>query len=442
MALYTLEIGSYAFELAPATSISTERIVRENTSPNEAVAVNYTFNLVPRLRADTPAAVMTALTTALASWQDTRTCGRFRLKDEAGTVISPFDVDEERSPTLNWEDVRVASFDLPAGDGQLVSGATFSIVILARRSLPDSDGICEFSADYENENDEWGNEVQRLTTRFRFAKASVIADPADYTDAIKARLKLDAPVGYVRTVGGTALGFIYRHPLYPEAHVVETVSQVQVTGAVTGSSGATRATSSTRTVVDPVKGIRRITETAETSGGEDPESWVREQRSSAAIVSEDVSVDLGTTKSARAEWTRIEPFRAIGKTTDVTRTFALRGGRRPLSVVKMTPPFRPKIQRGPFEEWRLSETVEIRAKGATSLDDFTIPEPLGAPFVLGPVDHSLPRVEEPAIDPSERLWLWVITREYVWEESDAYDSPLEYPGLEDLTLSDANEEGS
>jgi hypothetical protein len=436
MALYSVEIGAYEFDLAPATAIDTERVVRANASPNECVAVNYTFALSCRLRADTPAAVATALTAALASWHDTRTCPAFVIKDEGGAVVGDFDVEEG---TDDWEDVHVAAFSLPAGDGQLVSGATFSLVIRARRSFPDSDGICEFDAAYDNENDEWGNEVQRLTVRFRFAKASTVDDPEDYTAAVKARLALEAPVGYVRTVGGTSLGFIYRHPLYPEAHVVETVSEVRVTGAVSGSSGATRASTGTRTTIDPVKGIRRITHTAETSGGSDPGAWVEENQPTAAHVSHDVSVENGSTKSARGEWTQVEAFRARGKTTDVTCTYAIRGGRREVDAVKMTPPYRPKVRRGPFTEWRVVETVEVRALGATSIGDFAVPDPLEAPFVLGAVDHALPRVEEPAVDPAQRLWLWVITRDYVW---DSEETPFAHPALAEAVFLDANEEGS
>jgi hypothetical protein len=444
VALYTLEIGSYAFALAPETAISAERVVRANTAPNEAVAVNYTFSLRPRLRADTPAAVMTALTTALSSWQDTRTCGRFRLKDEAGAVISPFDVDEERSPTLNWEDVRVESFDLPAGDGQLVAGATFSVVIRARRSLPDSDGICEFDANYEQDADEFGNEVRRLTVSFRFAKASVIDDPADYTTAIRARLRLAAPVGYVRTAGDATLGFSYRHPLYPLCHVVQTVSEVRTVSGGGGTSvpapeGAVSARTTVRRVVDPERGIVRVTESAEVSGGETPEAWVREQRPSAAIVSEAITAELGSTANARGEWTRIEAFRSFdGKTVDVTRTYAHSGGTRDIGVTRMTPPYRPHFGLGPFSHHALTETIEVRAKGASALTDFALPAPLPAPFKLGAVARALPRVEESAVDPEERLWLLVVTREYVWDDT---TDPLANQALIAAMFADGTEEG-
>lgn len=444
MALYALEIGSYAFALAPATSISTERIVRANTSPNEAVAINYTFSLVCRLRADTAAGVMTALTTALSSWQDTRTCGRFRLKDAAGAVISPFDVDEARSPTLGWEDVRVVSFDLPAGDGQLVEGATFSVVIAARRSLPDSDGVCEYDANYSEDADEFGNEVRRLTVSFRFAKSAVVSSPASYSSSLRSRLRLAAPPGYVRTAGSSSLGFSYEHPLYPLTHVVRTVSEVRTVSGGGGTSvpapdGAVSARITRRRVVDPERGIVRITDGAEVSGGENPQAWVREQRPGASIVSEAITAELGSTANARGEWTRIEPFRSgEGKTVDITRTYALGGGRREIGATRMTPPYRPHLAEGPFGHYTLSETVEVRAKGAETIDEFAVPDPLPEPWRLSSVSHALPRVEESAIDPEERLWLWVITREYVW---DAPSHPLDNQALTKAVLSDGAEEG-
>lgn len=436
MALYSVEIGSYSFTLAPATAIETERVIRP-ISPNECVAINYTFRLVARLRGDTAALVVTALQSALTSWHDTRTCPRFRLKDEAGSVISPFDVDEAGSPSLDWEDVRVESFDLPSGDGQLVAGATFAVVIRARRSFPDSDGICEFDAQEDHENDEFDNEVLRRTVRFRWAKDDVVAMEAS-SPAVQTRLRVDGEVGWVRTIGGSDLGFIFRYPLYPALHVVETVSEVRKSGGVSGASGATRATTGRRVTIDHAKGIRRVTETAETSGAGDPESWVREQRPSAEIVSEDVSVETGTVRSARAEWTRVEAFRARGKTTDVTPTYAVSGGVRSGDSVEMTPPYRPKIRRGPFTAWRITETIEVRALGATTYDDFALPDPLGAPFELVEEDAADPRVEEPAIDPAQRLWLWVVTRSYLW---DSEDHPRSHPALKAATFSDALEEG-
>lgn len=437
MSLYTVEIGGYAFALAPATAIETERVVRP-TSPNEAVAVNHTFRLACRVRADTPAAVTTAFLAAVNSWLYTRTCPRFRLKDEAGAVISPYDVDEDRSPTLNWEDVRLEACDLPAGDGQLVSGATFTLVLRARRSLPDADGICEFDAQEDHENDEFDNQVLRRTVRFRWAKASVV-EMEDASSAVQDRLRVDGEVGWVRTVGGSDLGFIFRYPLYPEFHVVETVSEIRTSSGVSGASGATRATTGTRTTVDPAKGLRRITQTAETSGAGDPEGWVQDQQPSAEYVSHDVSVEIGTVRSARAEWTRVEAFRANGKTTDVTRTYAVSGGLRTGDSVEMTPPYRPKIQRGPFTAYRITETVEVRALGATALSDFAVPDPLGVPFVLVEEDAALPRVEEQAIDPAQRLWLWVVTRTYLW---DSEDDPKSHQALAAAVFSDALEEGS
>lgn len=443
MALYSIEIGAYEFEATPSCAIDSERIVRRSLSPNEAVAINYTFSLVCRIRSTDalPDNGVAGLLTALAAWHDTRTCPAFVLRDADDEIVSPFNVSE--SADLGWEDVRLVSFSLPADPAQLVAGATFSLVIQARRSFPDSDGICEYDATHEVTADEFGNEVQRLAVSFRFAKASItstpaLANPATYTDAIKARLRLAAPPGYVRTVGSAALGFSYEHPLYPLTHVVNTVSEVRTTGGVTGSSGATSARTETRRVVDPEKGLVRVTESAETSGGEDPEAWVRGQRPGAAIVSEAITVGLGSTQTARGEWTRIESFRGTGKTTDVTRTYALRGGRRALGATAMTPPLLPHLARGPFEPYVLSETVEVRAKGATALGDFELPGPLTAPWVLGAVSYALPRVEESAVDPNERLWLWVVTREYLWDD---VNSPLLNSELAARMFADGLEEG-
>jgi hypothetical protein len=440
VAIYSVEIGDYDFDIAPGLDIAAERIVRENLSPVECVAINYTFTLPCRIRSTTPAASITAFLVALNEWLETRDCPAFRLKDEGGAIVGDYEVDEERDPTLNWEDVYVAALAQPPVDGQWVSGAVFTIVIRARRSFPDANGICELEIDVDKTGDEFGNEVHRKVCRLRWAKASAV-DMADASDTVKDLVRLDAPVGWAVTIGIQGLGFAYRTPLYPELHVVETVCEVRTTGGVAGGTGAIAASTGTRTTIDPAKGLRRITHSAQQDSGTDPGAWVEGAQPNAAYQLHDVSFEDGSTKRARGEWTSVEAYRAVGggKTTDVKCVYSLRGGRRDVTAVKMTPPFRPKVQRSGFDAYRLVETVEVRALGATRLDDFAVPVPLDTPWVLGPITASLPRVEEEAVDPSQRLWVWVLEREYVW---DGEGHPLEHPKLLTAVFRDSAEEGA
>lgn len=420
MSWYSAQLGAHTFEVAPSIAPEVQRIVRQNATPNEAVACLYRIELTCRVREDASDTAADKLGTFLADCLHTRTCPALTIDDAAGNPIPEWgeidpDAVDGSNQNLGWEDVRLVAYRLPPGDGQLMAGATFTLTIEARRSLPDDDGICELDQVYDYGTDEAGNDVERLVSRVRFAKASgATIDDA----AVLARVRLPAPVGTTRVDS-------YREPLYPLRHVAEYTSEVSTTTGVTGASGATAASSSARVVDVPEKGIRRLIDTAQTSGGEDPLSWVEGQAPSGQLVSASTSLDVGTTRAASGEWRRIESYKA-GQTTKVTRTFALRGGGRQAGAVLMSPPVRPKIQRGPHEPWRLVESIEVRALAPSELAHFAVPDPLSNPWVLLPQDHALPRVEEDARDPSQRLWVWTVTREYLWSSE---DEPLNDPAL-------------
>jgi len=442
---YQASIGNYEFDVMPAIEIDADRVVRDNAGPVEAVAVNYTITLTCRVRQDETDDAAAKLGSFLLDCVHTRTCPAVYILDseeidgdgdptpipEIGAIDE--DAEDEDENNLGWEEPRVVGFRLPNGEGQLMAGASFVLTIQARRSFPDADGVCELSQTFEKEETE-GGEVHRLVSRGRCAKAS--GATAD-TPAVDARLRLPAPVGWVRTQHAL------REPLYPLRHMFEVVSEVRLAALVAGGGsppppGATSARLSERVVSDPVKGILRRINTAETTGGNDPAGWVRDQAPSKDVVSAELSSDNGETQRTQGEWRRIESLTTQDKTTRVERVFTLRGGLRETAVVLMSPPFRPHLQRGPITPYTLTEQIEIRALAPTSLDDFRYPEALGGAWFLSSIDHSLPRVEEDALAPGQRLWVWVMVREYVWDstdspfDSDVLSAAIFYPSTEVL----------
>lgn len=207
------------------------------------------------------------------------------------------------------------------------------------------------------------------------------------------------------------------------------VSEVTKNNGVAGATGATKATTGQRVVFIPEKGIKRVVDAAETTGPTDPLAWVEQQQPSSALVSRETFVDVAK-KTANGEWKRVESLTSTQK-TKVTRTYSLTGGVRRGAVSERLAPTRPEIKRGPWQEHKLSEQLELRSLDARDLASFDLPSPLGtgedaSPWVLIRNDHSLPRVEEDAMDPSQRLWVFVVQREYIW---DSEADPLAHPAL-------------
>lgn len=434
---FRAELGDYEFEVAPGWRVEADRVVRE--SDNVAVSAAYTITLTCRVRRDADETSAAKLGAFLAECLHSRTCPPLYVYDlealddqgdptpvpEIGQIDE--EAEDEDETNLGWEDPRLVGFQLPDETGQFMAGATFVLTIQARRSFPDSDGVCEMDQVFEEDEDSSGNEVQRLTTRGRTAKAS---GATAETPAVAARLRLPAPVGWVRTVQSL------RYPLYPERHVFEAVSEVRTNDGATGSSGATSARVGERVFYDPVKGVLRKVNTAETTGGEDPQGWVLDQAPGREVVSAEITTDAGTQRRTQGEWRRIESLTSQDRTTRVERLFTLRGGGREVGAVLMSPPVRPKIQRGPWEPYALTEQVEVRALAPEALDHFRLPNPLGVPWVAKSEDHALPRVEEDALVPGQRLWVWAVTREYVW---DSEDHPLDHEALKGAVFAPASE---
>jgi hypothetical protein len=430
---YHAKLGDYLFDAMPAVEPECERVVRPGPDPNVAVAVNWTIPLICRVRETADVGSAALLGAFLAACVHTDECPAFLITDAAGTPLPEWgeidpDAVDDAAANLGWEDVRLVSFRLPQGEGQLMAGATFFVTIQARRSFPDADGICELDQEYVAGEDASGNETERLeTTYIRFARAG---GANIETAAVVARIRLACPVGYTRTVGGDR-GYVYREPLYPERHVATgVVSEIALT-TISGSTGAKDATLGERIVDDPARGLRRTTNTARTTGGDDPLGWVEDQAPSSLIVSGETTFEEGTEKTATGEWRRIEALDPLGKTTKVVRTLTIRGGRREVGAIKMSPPVRPVVQRGAFEPYRITETLEVYALDPKVFEDFKIPPPLPLPFVFGPEDSSEPRVSEDATVAEQRLWVWAITREYGWN---AVDHPRTRPEFRDAVF--------
>lgn len=418
---FSVYLGTEVFEASPAIEIEADRVVRENLSPVQAVAINYVITLLCRVREDATTTAAAKLGTSIAANLHTKTCPRLRILDSAGVAIPQIGLIDEAAVdgsavNLGWEDPRVIGFRLPNGDGQLRAGATFTLVIAVRRSFPDADGVCEFEQEREVSTDASGNETVRRTTRLRIAKWTGFTVE---TAAIAARLREDAPVGWLRTVGAEPLGFSYREPLYPQRHLAETVSEVVLAG-VTGGTGSTAAKTGETVVDDPEKGIRRRTYSAESTGGEDPAAWVDGQAPGGPLVSSESSSEVGSSRTARATWRKVEVIQGqgpSGRTTKVRRVFDLTGGRRVVGAKRQSPPARPNVKRGPFDAYQLTESIEVFALGPAGFGDFAIPDPLPGPWLLGRVEPGLPRVTEEAVDAAQALWLYPIVRTYTWDST-------------------------
>lgn len=446
--LYRATLGSYSFDVLPNISIRSSSVIRDNAQPNVRVAVNYEFRLKCRVPATTdalatvPPSAATNLGTFLASALHSRTLPTaLTILDSNGAAIPQIG---NVAAAGGWEDLQVTDLEIPdAGDqvGQLMAGAYFTLTFRARRTLADTDGICELAQVYEDDTDDTGATVRRLTSTIRLSQSAYDGGTRVTSAAIAAKLRLACPVGFSRTRGNNSWGFAARYPLYAlgsqDGLVAETVSEVRSSSSVVGASGSTKSEVATRIKQDPEKGLIRTTTTADTTGADSTTGleWVESQQ---PAESTGETLEEPNARHARGEWTVISPLTATasGKLRRVRRRYSTRGGGRKASSVVMSFGFEPVVQRGPWSEFRLLEQIEVFAQGATELGEVPLPKPLDSPWVLDgeSVDDALPSIDEQAGYPSQRLWLRIVTRQYLWAGS---GDPLESRGLTSRVMSEA-----
>lgn len=441
--IYRATLGSYSFEVFPDYGLTSKSRIRDDAATNVRVSLDVEVRLRCRIPASTdalttvPPAAATDLGTFLGGAVHSRTLPTaLTIEDQAGDAIPAIG---DMSSSGGWEDLRLVEFELlPVGDapGQLVAGAYFRLVLQARRSFADSDGICELEQVYEADADEGGREVRRLTSTIRLSRSAYGSGTRITTAAVAEQLRLVKPIGWVRSRGNNANGFAYRYlkasydgTTVEPGILAETVSEVTQNAGVAGASGATDANVTERRKDDPAKGVVRVTSTADTKGPADALAWVEGQQPSESTG----ETTSGPGRSAQGEWARLEPISpgASSKITRVRRRYSLSGGARAAGAISMAGGLRAVAVRGAFVPLRLTETFEVQALGVTRLEDVPLPPALEAPWVIdgAAIVDGLPSIDEDARDPSQRLWLRVIERRYVWGGS--VSGPLDpaEPGL-------------
>lgn len=450
MAWYTVKLGSYTFTTTPDVQITTTEVVRQNAAPNLLVARNYEWTFPRcRVRATDPTDVVTALQSALTAMVNARVVPTsLEIENAAGTDLAQIGA-VTAGTAENWEDLRVTEFTLASSTdtpttAQLVSGAEFSLTFAARRSYPDSNGVCEFFQEREIEADSFGNETRRKTTEIRLARNyvnGVTASNTILTAAIADEIEEPCPVGWRRTKGSTSTPFIIRYPLWPLTHVAVCVSEVAKTavgaGAASPPTGAIKAVVSTRTVEDPEKGVKRIGVTAEVVGATDGLTWVESQRPSQATGETE---DKPGEKTARGKWQYLEPLVAGGssKVTRTKRSFVERGGGREGGAFTLSSPYYPKVTVGPYAPRRLTETVIVYSLGATTLEDIPLPDKLPEStgwLLVEPSQAPDPTVDEDSRWAEQRLWRRAATREYLWTKGG--EEPLSVAEYREAVFADA-----
>jgi hypothetical protein len=436
-ALYTCELGlasgTHVFDVFPTVSPRTSDVMRFNLSPVRCVARIYEIPLDCMIRAATPGASVTALAAILSGAVNTSlgVLPTFlKIKDASGTVL-PEIGDIREGTSEKWEDLELAQFELPPGVDQLVSGTRFRLVFRARRSFPDANGVCEFTARRILDADELGRGVRRLVCTIRLDKAAAAAGTisVESTAAIRALLTEPKPTagGWLRTIGTTDLPFRVEYPLHPLTHVAETESEVtrnQVgPGSPTPPAGAVKAETGVRRTEDPSRGVTRVTTTAETTAP-NPEPWIDSNKPSGALVSTEIQVDGS---EGKGEWKQLAAIASSGQQTRMHRRFALRGTGRRAGVIEMSGGIAAAVQTGPFVATRLREEIDVYALGPSSLEQLVVPPP---PRGGGEHDRSSPParmgIAEDARAASQRLWLRAVAREYFWLGT---DDPAESPEL-------------
>lgn len=433
---YTVKLGGYTFTAAPGINLEIEDVIRTNVSPNVRVAANYTWTLPSRVRAADSAAAVAAMQAAFAAMVNARILPTtLEIENAAGTDLDQIG-DVGVTATEGWEDLRVTSFQVNAVDGQLVAGAYFTLGFAARKTYPDTNGICEFEQNYVEETGSSGQEVRRLVTTIRLAlrytNGVTASNTITGTTAIAEQLRLAAPSGWLRTKGNNTRGFEIEYPSYPLRHVATTTSEVtEATGSAGSTAGAVEAEVVETVEFDPSRGISRRKVAASTSGNANAVGWVEAQEPANDLVSREIEGALAGGDKANGEWKSVEAISpsagASSKVTRVHRRFALRGGGRRAGVVEMSGGIAARVQIGPFVATRLREEVDVFAQGPAALEQVTIPPPLSGDWVLdGDAFADIIGIAEDALASSQRLWLRTVTREYLWLGT---DDPLASPEL-------------
>lgn len=437
MAWYTCSIGSHTFSAYPDILIETEPVIRTNVTPNRLVARYYRWLVRGRIVAGTPSATATALLTFLTACVNP-TSGvlptTFKILDATATAVAQIG-NVVTGTAEEWEDLQVTSFRLLDQEGSLVADAQFEVGFSARRSFPDSNGICELVQEWTETTDDNGNTVRNLTTtEIRLAKSS--ANLIASTAAITAQLTITKPPGWSRTKGSTSRGFTLEYLEYPLLHRARCESEVvSNAGGATPPSGANSATTTDRIVDDAEKGVRRHLYSAESVGSVDGLTWVEDQRPADATGETESGAE---TKTYRGRWQYLEALAAppVGKVTRTKRTFQLNGGGLEGGAIRMSPPYLPLVSRGARAESRLVETVRVYALGVTNYADIPLPDPLPGPWLLvEPTLGGEPSVDEDSRYPAQRLWVRSAVREYLW--GGAGDDPRADAALAAAAVADA-----
>ena len=423
VALYTCELQGYGtFDVMTPIVPRTADVMRFNLSPVRCAARVYEFPLDGIVRAGTPAASVAALGSLLSSAVNTGTLPTsLKFKDSSGTVLPGIGDVREGTADL-WEDLELIEFRLQPGAAQLVVEVRFSVTFRARRSFPDADGVCEFSAERTKDSDDLGRATRRKKCTIRLGKAAAVAagDPGliETSAAIRALLEEPKPVsGWIRTIGTTDLPFRVTYPFWPLTHVAETESEVtRNVGGAGAPAGATTADVGERLVEDPSRGLLRITATAETTAP-NPGPWVESKAPSGDVVSSDLTVEMS---EAKGEWKQIARLVGSGEPdTRVHRRFALRGAGRRAGEIEMSGGIAARVQVGAFVAARLREEVDVYALGPSSLDKVAVPPPLSGGWLLdGSSVTDVIGISEDARAASQRLWQRAVTREYFWLGTD------------------------
>lgn len=427
---YSVHIGTaggthYAFWAAPVfTARDLDRYHRTDVNPAVLGAVTREISLTCWVDGRDPPDTVTNLGTLLTGFVNARVVpGFFEVRDEDGTAVTS--IGQITSASSAWEEVQITGFNLPAGVGQLVAGAEFTLTIQGRKTYGDSNDVWYREQSREVTYNEAGLERRTLTTELRITKASsnTIAGLASSYGAAESRA-----VGWRRVApSNNSAGYAIRYTKYPLLHEAVITSIVEELGSgyvlPTGAGDGSVVKIVQR---DQASRTDRHVIQAEISGTTDPLGWAESQGEGGEFVG---SYHDRHRNFARATFAWNEPINAGGGSSagggvgggTSTRTEArmvLTAGGEPVRPLVMSGGALPVIRRGGLLPWTLTETIQVWAESPSALTDIPIPALLEDPWVLGAGGvWSLPY-----LDTQPSTWTTTVTRSYVW---DGDESPLE-----------------
>ena len=356
-ALYTVEIqGSSDLTLtAPqVTYRAVERTHRHTQHPPVLARVTYEVTIGFKGSGANAVATVTALGSMLSGYVDKRVLPTYvKVKDSAGSVVDEIgQIDTDNG----WEDLEFTSFEVPnpsAEDpGQWKAYIKGTLVLRASRVFADSNGVVEFSQDYDQGGDVGSLTFKRLVTELRIAQASstVITDilaSSDYT------IKLTASPGWVRVppTNGTN-GIHVRYLDYPRnKHLVITSHVQEVGGTVIPPTGSTEAPEVEEVREDFARGVKRITLRVESSGGGQTLSYVEGKRNGD---DQGTTIEDRATPAAQGSYDRLEELTTAypdsSQITKVVQQLTLSGGGRRAA--------------GPPDAWRRADPAQLVRRNA------------------------------------------------------------------------------